>query len=131
MVRDHQSGEAVFRSILPEDIDWKPFPAFPPSARLAVLIGEPTQAGPYVIRVKVPSGVKLMPHRHPEDRIYTVMSGVFYIGLGEQFDGDKVKAYPPRSRIRFCFVRRASSHAFAITPARLHCLQGRGGTPCE
>jgi hypothetical protein len=44
MVRDHQPGEAVFRSILPEDIDWKPFPAFPPSARLAVLVGEPTQA---------------------------------------------------------------------------------------
>ena len=99
MVRDHQPGEAVFRSILPEDIDWKPFPAFPPSARLAVLLGEPTQAGLYVIRVKVPSGVKLMRHRHPEDRIYTVMSGVFYIGLGEQFDGDKVKAYPPGSVI--------------------------------
>ena len=31
----------------------------------------------------------------PEDRIYTVTSGVFYIGLGDQFDGDKVKAYPP------------------------------------
>ncbi len=94
MVRAHQPGEAVFRSILPEEIDWKPFPAFPPSARLAVLVGEPTQAGPYLIRVKVPLGVKLMPHRHPEDRIYTVMSGVFYIGLGDRFDGDKVKAYP-------------------------------------
>src|SRR5262249_39123988 len=46
-----------------------------------------------------PSGVKLMPHRHPEDRIYTVMSGVFYIGLGDRFDGDKVKAYPPGSVI--------------------------------
>jgi quercetin dioxygenase-like cupin family protein len=40
-----------------------------------------------------------MPHRHPEDRVYTVMSGVFYIGLGDQFDGDKVKAYPPGSVI--------------------------------
>ena len=55
----------------------------------------PLRPGPYVIRVKVPSGVKLMPHRHPEDRIYAVMSGVFYIGLGDRFDGDKVKAYPP------------------------------------
>jgi len=99
MTRAHQPGEGAFRSILPEDIDWKPFPAFPPSARLAVLVGEPTQAGPYVIRVKVPSGVMLMPHRHPEDRIYTVMSGVFYIGLGERFDGDTVKAYPPGSVI--------------------------------
>jgi transposase len=43
----------------------------------------------------VPSGVKLMPHRHPEDRVYTVMSGVFYIGLGDQFDGDKVVGVSP------------------------------------
>jgi quercetin dioxygenase-like cupin family protein len=63
------------------------------------VVGQPSEPGPYVIRVKVPSGVKLMPHRHPEDRVYTVMSGVFYIGLGEQFDGDKVKAYPPGSVI--------------------------------
>lgn len=97
MVRTHQPGQAVFRSVLPEEIDWKPFPAFPPSVRLAVLVGQPSEPGPYVIRVKVPSGVKLMPHRHPEDRIYTVMSGVFYIGLGDRFDGDKVKAYPPGS----------------------------------
>ncbi len=52
-----------------------------------------------MIRVKVPSGVKLAPHRHPEDRVYTVISGVFYIGLGEQFDGDKLAAYPPDSVI--------------------------------
>jgi hypothetical protein len=70
----HQPGEADFRSVLPEDIDWKAFAAFPPSARLAVVVGDPTKAGPYVIRVKVPSGVKLMPHKHPEDRVYTIIS---------------------------------------------------------
>jgi quercetin dioxygenase-like cupin family protein len=48
-----------------------------------------------VIRIKVAAGVKLMPHRHPEYRIYTVMSGVFYIGIGERFDTDQVAAYPP------------------------------------
>jgi quercetin dioxygenase-like cupin family protein len=99
MSRCHERGEAVYRSILPEDVEWKPFPGFPPSARLAVLVGEPTQTGPYVIRVKLPPGEKLMPHRHPEDRVYTVMSGIFYIGLGAQFDGDKLKAYPPGSVI--------------------------------
>ena len=97
MVRNHQPGEAVFKSILPEDVDWKPFPAFPPGARLAVLVGEPTQAGPYLIRVKVPSGVKLMPHKHPEDRIYTVISGVFHIGLGDRFDEEGLRAYPSGS----------------------------------
>jgi len=99
MVRTHQPGQAVFRSVLPEDIDWQPFPAFTPSVRLAVIVGQPSEPGPYVVRVKVPGGVKLMPHRHPEDRIYTVMSGVFYIGLGDQFDGDKVRAYPAGSVI--------------------------------
>ena len=95
MSRPHQPGESAFKAILPEEIEWQAFPAFPPSARLAVLVGDPTRPGPYVVRVKVPDGVRLMPHRHPEDRIYTVMSGVFYIGLGETFDGDKVRAFPP------------------------------------
>jgi hypothetical protein len=27
MVGDHQPGQAVFRSILPEEVDWKAFPA--------------------------------------------------------------------------------------------------------
>ncbi|HXJ21821.1 MAG TPA: cupin domain-containing protein [Polyangia bacterium] len=38
-----------------------------------------------------------MPHRHPEDRIYTVISGVFYIGLGDRFDLDALRAHPPGS----------------------------------
>jgi hypothetical protein len=95
--REHQPGQDVFRSVLPEDIDWKPFAAFPPSVRLAVVVGHPSEAGPYTIRVKVPHDVKLMPHRHPEDRVYTVISGVFYIGLGDRFDADKLQAYAPGS----------------------------------
>ena len=91
----HQADGVSFRSVLPEDIDWKPFAAFPPSARLAVVVGDPTGRGLYTTRVKVPSGVKLMPHTHPEDRTYTVISGVFYIGLGEQFDSEKLESYPP------------------------------------
>ena len=40
-----------------------------------------------------------MPHEHQEDRIYSVISGVFYIGRGDQFDADKLEAYPPGSVI--------------------------------
>ena len=94
-----QPDQTVFSAILPEDLDWKPFPAFPPSVRLAVVVGRPSEPGPYVIRVKVPSGTRLMPHRHPEDRVYTVMSGIFYVGLGDRFEGDKVRPYPPGSVI--------------------------------
>jgi quercetin dioxygenase-like cupin family protein len=95
MVTTHQPDQAEFRSVLPEDLDWQPFPAFPPSARLAVVVGHPSEPGPYVVRVKLPSGVRLMPHRHNEDRVYTVMSGIFYIGLGDEFDETKLMAYPP------------------------------------
>lgn len=94
-VASHQLGEAAFTTILSEDIEWKPFAAFPPQARLAVVVGNPSEPGPYTTRVKVPHGLKLMPHRHPEDRIYTVISGVFYIGLGDEFDAAKLEAYPP------------------------------------
>ncbi len=108
----HQPGQDVFRSVLPEEVEWQPFPAFPPSARLAVVVGRPTEPGPYVIRVKVPAGVKLMPHRHPEDRVYTVISGVFYIGLGDQFDAERLTAYPPG--------------AVVVLPGELPISTGRG-----
>ena len=89
----------AFGEILPEDINWMPFAAFPPAARLAVMVGDVTKPGPYVVRVKLPGGVQLMPHAHPEDRIYTVISGVFYIGLGKTFDTAALKAYGPGSVI--------------------------------
>ena len=95
MMSTQAAGVVSLPSVLPESVDWKPFPAFPPSARLAVLVGDPTEPGMYTIRVKLPGGVKLMPHRHPEDRVYTVISGVFYIGVGDQFDAEKLEAYPP------------------------------------
>jgi len=94
-VPTHQPGQEVFKTILPQDVDWKPFPAFPPSVRLAIVVGRPSEPTPYTIRVKAPHGAKLMPHKHAEDRVYTVISGVFYIGLGDRFDAAKLDAYPP------------------------------------
>jgi hypothetical protein len=87
-VRPQRLGQGGFRSVLSDDIDLKPFSAFPPLVRLAVIVGWPAQGAPYTMRVRVPHGAKLMPHRHPEDTLYTVMSGVFYIGLRERFDPD-------------------------------------------
>src|ERR1700678_4338458 len=98
MSRTHEPDEGTFRAIRAEDIEWKPFAAFPASARLAVLVGDPSKARPYVTRVHIAAGTKLMPHKHPEDRIYTVMYGVFYIGLGEQFDETRLTAYGVGSR---------------------------------
>ena len=66
MARNHQPDQGTFRAILPEDIEWRSFPAFPEGARLAVVVGHPAEPGPYVVRVKVPDDTKLMPHKHPE-----------------------------------------------------------------
>ena len=65
MTQTHPADGVSFRWILPDDVDRKPFAAFPPSARLAVVVGDPTEPGPYTTRVKVPSGVKLMPPGAP------------------------------------------------------------------
>ncbi len=83
--------------IYQENIKWSSFPAFPPGAQIAVLVGDPKKAEPYMARVHVPAGTILMPHTHPENRVYTVISGVFYIGIGSEFDSTKLKAYPPGS----------------------------------
>jgi mannose-6-phosphate isomerase-like protein (cupin superfamily) len=92
---NHQPDESRFKAILPENIAWHPFDAFPARVRLAILVGHPSQPGPYVIRIKVPFDVTLPPHVHPEDRIYTVISGVFYVGRGDRFAADQIVAYPP------------------------------------
>ena len=97
MPQPHQPGQDAFRAILDHDIAWRQFPAFPPEARLAVLVGDPAKPGPYLVRIKLPNGIKLMAHAHPEDRIYTVISGVFYIGLGAAFDEKKLMAFAPGS----------------------------------
>jgi len=99
MADAHLYDQDKFHAIRSEDVEWKPFAAFPPDVRLAVLVGDPREPGPYVIRVKVPMGTRLMPHKHPEDRIYTVISGVFYIGLGETFDETRLSAFAPGSLV--------------------------------
>ena len=40
-----------------------------------------------------------MPHKRPEDRVHTVISGVFYIALGDEFDASKLEASPPSAAI--------------------------------
>ena len=36
----HQPGQAVFKAIMPEEIEWKPLAAFSPSVGLAVVVGQ-------------------------------------------------------------------------------------------
>jgi Domain of unknown function (DUF4437) len=89
----HMEREHVV--FLPDDIKWIDGPAsLPPGAKMAVLEGDPTKEGAFVLRVKMPDGFKIMPHTHPKDERVTVLSGILYMGMGEKFDESVSRAMP-------------------------------------
>ena len=77
-------------------VKWGPgSPAVRPGIEQAVLVGDPTKEGGYVVRTKLPAGFKVAPHVHPNDENVTVISGMFHIGLGDKFDESKGQAIKP------------------------------------
>jgi quercetin dioxygenase-like cupin family protein len=84
----HDKKEAMEASIhKPDRMTWTDGPpSLPPGARIAVLEGDPTKEGPFVMRVKVPDGYQIPPHTHPKPERLTVISGTFNLGMGDKFD---------------------------------------------
>lgn len=62
--------------------------------RTIVLKGDPTKAGLYTILLRVPAHTKIAAHRHPDDRIATVVSGTWYFGYGHAADSSTLRALP-------------------------------------
>lgn len=91
--RGHEGSEAKDASIhRPDRLVWKDGPAsLPPGAKMAILEGDPTKPGPFVMRIKLPDGYKLPPHSHPKPERVTVISGSFHLGMGEKFDPKKAQ----------------------------------------
>ena len=54
----------------------------------AILFGDPSKPGPYVVRVRWFPGNMSRPHFHPNDRFFVVISGTWWMGTGEKFDPD-------------------------------------------
>lgn len=68
-------------------LKWGPAPAvLPKGASFAVLAGDPFKEGLYVVRLKLPSGYRVSAHSHPTDEFITVLSGNFYLGMGDKID---------------------------------------------
>ena len=84
------------------DLKWGPAPpGLPPGSQVAVLAGDPSQAGSaFVMRAKFPDGYKVPPHWHPTDENVTVISGSFLIGMGEKMDESSMKALGPGGFVR-------------------------------
>ena len=60
----------------------------------AVLFGDPSKPGPYVMRLKWLPGNMSRPHFHPNDRFFVVLSGTWWVGTGEKFDPDNTVPMP-------------------------------------
>ncbi len=68
-----------------------------PGVKSAVLYGDPTKPGPYVVRVKWLPGNMSRPHSHPNDRFIVVLSGTWWAGTGEKFDPENTIPMPAGS----------------------------------
>lgn len=97
---DHaaKTGEARFT---PADVKWQEGPpSLPKGAKVALLEGDPSKEGAFVLRVKMPDGYRIAPHTHPKDERLTVLSGTLYLGMGGKFDEKAAKALPAGSYAR-------------------------------
>lgn len=73
--------------------------AQPGNYSMALLYGNPSKDGFYVMRLKLPPNWTFPAHYHPGRENVTILSGTFYAGLGSKFDKSALKAYPAGSFI--------------------------------
>jgi quercetin dioxygenase-like cupin family protein len=77
-----------FVRIKPEEVKWVDEPDGLGVQR-AIIQGDPTKPGIYVIRVRFPPHVMSTNHRHREDRHGVVLKGTWWTGTGDTFDPGK------------------------------------------
>jgi quercetin dioxygenase-like cupin family protein len=60
----------------------------------------------------MPDGYKVAPHTHPNRENVTVLSGTLKVGMGDQFDGSKMAAFPAGS---FAYMDPSMHHYAAAS----------------
>ena len=87
VAQDHKA-----QAMTADALKWGPAPpVLPKGGEMAVLAGDPNKAGPFVVRLKMPSGYKIPAHQHPTDEAVTVISGDFRFGMGDKLDEAKAE----------------------------------------
>ena len=76
---------------LPDKIEWKQGSG---RNQQAILAGDPSKPGLYVVMVKWLPGGMSRPHFHPNDRFITVLKGTWWVGTGGKFDPDSTVPMP-------------------------------------
>ena len=89
-------GLAAQDASTPAKLQWGPAPpAFPKGAQMAVVSGNPGEAGMFTIQLSMPAGYQIMPHWHPTDEQVLVISGTFLVGMGDGFNQKTMKSMAP------------------------------------
>ncbi|MEO1401510.1 MAG: cupin domain-containing protein [Cyanobacteria bacterium J06635_1] len=83
-------------AVFPSNIQWQANPNVE-GVQSAIVVGDPSGSELYALVGKMAAEVVFPAHRHPDNRIKTVISGVMYYGSGEQFDTENIQAYPAGS----------------------------------
>lgn len=68
---------------IPKDIKWVESPA---GSAQAVMVGDPSKPGLYIVLTKWHAGHMSRPHFHPNDRFITVLEGTWWVGAGTKYD---------------------------------------------
>lgn len=97
-------------------------PSLPQGSEVAVLYGDPTGEGPFVMRLRFPDGYRIPPHRHPGAEILTVVSGNFVLGMGEAADRSKARALPAGSFTAMPGGMPHFAHADGMTVVQLNSV---------
>jgi hypothetical protein len=84
----------VLAFTLPDKIAWTDNPG---GASQAVLAGDPSKPGLYVVLTKWHPHHMSRPHFHPNDRFITVISGTWWVGTGSKYDPDSTTPIPAGS----------------------------------
>jgi len=79
---------------LPDQIKWS---TEANGAQQAVLVGDPSKPGLYVVLTKWTAHHMSRPHFHPNDRYITVISGTWWVGTGTKYDPDSTVPMPAGS----------------------------------
>ena len=80
------------RIVTPDDLKWE---TVIPGTQIAVVAGDPTKPGPFVIRQKTAAGAMVPAHWHTTTENVTVLQGTFAMGIGEKFDKTKLTRMHP------------------------------------
>jgi len=102
-------------------IKWGDVPPFlPKGAKLAVLVGDPSQPAPFTIRLQMPDGYKIAPHTHPTDEHVTVMSGTFRAAMGTKWDDKALGDFAPGSYANMAATMPHFAQAKGVTVVQVH-----------